>query len=394
MPEGKGWLAAPHYCQFLRAVPCVFCSKDRREQLDDARDLPPLLSDTPAPPSLSKKRMNWRLLLLLAAIFLALLVTLFNILTPPQARANGANQQQQQWQKAFMGAVNNASIRNHLFQLTKEPHVAGTPEDFATADYVFQRFQEYGLAVHYTDYDVLLSYPLHRSLILTAGPIQEPPLELSLKEEPVQGDLYSQNPKVIPTFHGYAPSGNVSGEVVYANYGRLEDFQKLAAMGIDVKGAIVLARYHAIYRGDIVENAANAGAVAAIIYSDPQDYAANYTQEVYPHSQWLPPSGIQRGTVSQGVGDPLTPGWPSTPKAERISASDPEAMLPTIPSLPISAEDAKPILASLGGPVSPAEWHGALDLPQYRLGRGPGVLNLSFIVSLSPPLCSSSVQCL
>jgi N-acetylated-alpha-linked acidic dipeptidase len=302
--------------------------------------------------------------------------------------------QQQQWQKAFMGAVNNASIRNHLFQLTKEPHVAGTPEDFATADYVFQRFQEYGLAVHYTDYDVLLSYPLHRSLILMAGPTQEPPLELSLKEEPVEGDLYSQNPKVIPTFHGYAPSGNVSSEVVYANYGRLEDFQRLVAMGIDVKGAIVLARYHAIYRGDIVENAANAGAVAAIIYSDPQDYAANYTQEVYPHSQWLPPSGIQRGTVSQGVGDPLTPGWPSTPKAERISASDPEAMLPTIPSLPISAEDAKPILASLGGPVSPAEWHGALDLPQYRLGRGPGVLNLSFSVSLSPPLCSSSVQCL
>ncbi|KAH8934801.1 hypothetical protein BDL97_18G103500 [Sphagnum fallax] len=377
MPEGEGWLAAAHYCHLLRAVPCVFCSKDRREQLDDARDLPPLLNDTPAPPSLSKKRMNWRLLLLMAAIFLAVLVSLFNILMPARARANGANQQQQ-WQKAFMGAVNNASIRNHLFQLTKEPHVAGTPEDFATADYVFQRFQEYGLAVHYTDYDVLLSYPLHRSLILTAGPTQEPPLELSLKEEPVEGDLYSQNPKVIPTFHAYAPSGNVSGEVVYANYGRLEDFQKLAAMGIDVKGAIVVARYHAIYRGDIVENAANAGAGAAIIYSDPQDYAANYTQEVYPHSQWLPPSGIQRGTVSQGVGDPLTPGWPSTPKAERISTSDPEAMLPTIPSLPISAEDAKPILASLGGPVSPAEWHGALDLPQYRLGRGPGVLNLSF----------------
>lgn len=91
MPEGKGWLAAAHYCQFLRAVPCVFCSKDRREQLDDASDLPPLLNDTPAPTCLSKKRMNWRLPLLLAAIFLALLVTLFNILMPAQARANGAN---------------------------------------------------------------------------------------------------------------------------------------------------------------------------------------------------------------------------------------------------------------------------------------------------------------
>jgi hypothetical protein len=91
MPEGEGWLAAAHYCQLLRAVPCVFCSKDRREQLDDARDLPPLLNDTPAPPSLSKKRMNWRLLLLMAAIFLAVLVSLFNILMPARARANGAN---------------------------------------------------------------------------------------------------------------------------------------------------------------------------------------------------------------------------------------------------------------------------------------------------------------
>ncbi len=287
--------------------------------------------------------------------------------------------QQQYWQQEFIGSVNNASIRNHVFCLTKEPHVAGTPEDFATAEYVFQRFQDYGLSAHYTDYDVLLSYPLHRSLILSA-PTKEP-LVLSLKEKPVEGDVYSSNPKVMPTFHGFSPSGNVSAEVVYANYGRLEDFQKLENLGINVKDAIVIARYGLIYRGDIVENAALAGAVAVVIYSDPQDYAANYTQGVYPHGRWLPPSGTQRGSVYKGLGDPLTPGWPSTPDAERISLTDPETMLPTIPSLPISAEDALPILASLSGPTSPAEWHGALDLPQYRVGRGPGALNFSFIVS-------------
>jgi N-acetylated-alpha-linked acidic dipeptidase len=287
--------------------------------------------------------------------------------------------QEQYWQQAFIGSLNNASLRNHLFHLTKEPHLAGTPEDFATAEYVFQRFQEYGLSAHYTDYDVLLSYPLHRSLILSV-PTKEP-LTLSLEEKPVEGDPYSSNPKVTPTFHGYAPSGNVSAEVVYANYGRVEDFQKLVELGINVKDAIVIAKYGSIYRGDIVENAAQAGAVAVIIYSDPQDYAANNTEGVYPDSKWLPPSGTQRGSIYRGIGDPLTPNWPSTPDAERISVSDPEAMLPTIPSLPISAEDALPILASLSGPVSPANWHGALDLPQYRVGRGPGVLNLSFCVS-------------
>jgi N-acetylated-alpha-linked acidic dipeptidase len=116
--------------------------------------------------------------------------------------------------------------------------VAGSPEDFAT---VFQRFQEYGLSAHYTDYDVLLLYPLHCSLILSV-PTKEL-LMISLKEEPAEGDHYSSNPKVMPTFHGYAPFGNVSAEVVYANYGRVEDFQKLAELGINVKDAIVIAKY-------------------------------------------------------------------------------------------------------------------------------------------------------
>jgi N-acetylated-alpha-linked acidic dipeptidase len=152
-------------------------------------------------------------------------------------------------------------------------------------------------------------------------------------------------------------------------------------LGINVKDVIVIARYGLIYWGDNVESAAQAGAVAVVIYSDPEDYAANYTQGVDLDSQWLPPSCTQRGSVYKGLGDPLTHGWPSTPNAERISLSDPQTTLPTIPSLPISAEDALPILASLSGPISPAEWHGALDLPHYRVGRGPRALNFSFSVS-------------
>ncbi|CAM6061032.1 unnamed protein product [Sphagnum tenellum] len=129
--------------------------------------------------------------------------------------------------------------------------MAGTPEDFATAEYVFQRFQEYGLSAHYTYYDVLLWYSLHCSLILSV-PTKEP-LMISLKEKPAEGDHYSSNPKVMPTFHGYAPLGNVSAEVVYANYGRVEDFQKLAELGINVKDAIVIAKY-SIQRDPLTTN--------------------------------------------------------------------------------------------------------------------------------------------
>ncbi|CAM6033301.1 unnamed protein product [Sphagnum compactum] len=158
--------------------------------------------------------------------------------------------------------------------------------------------------------------------IFLLSPAKEP-IVLSLKGKPGLGDVYSSNPKVMPTFHSFSPSVNVNAEVVYANYGRLEDFQKLGKLGINVKDVIVIAR---------------------------KDITL------------------------------------------RPSLSDPQTTLPTIPSLPISAEDALPILASLSGPVSPAEWHGALDLPHYRVGRGPRALNFSFSVKLFSCI-ATFVQC-
>lgn len=256
--------------------------------------------------------------------------------------------------------------------------MAGTRENFNTAQYVETSFKEYGLDAHHKDYDVLLTYPLHRSLVLSQ-PDHEP-VEFLLKEGAIPSDIYTNNSKVIPPFHAYAPSGNASAEVVYANYGREEDFLMLAQIGVKVQGAIVIAKYGSIYRGDIVENAAQAGAVAVVIYSDPFDYRKNGSQNYYPESKWLPPSGVQRGSVYTGIGDPLTPGWVSEPDAERLSVDDPAAMMPRIPSLPISAEDALPILKSLGGPVAPVKWQGALELSEYKLGRGPGRLNISYVV--------------
>lgn len=278
----------------------------------------------------------------------------------------------------FIESIDNTSIGNHLKHITKEPHVAGTPENFATAQYVESSFKGYGLDAHHKDYDVLLSYPLHRSLVLSQPDYG--PVEFLLKERAIPGDPYTNNSKVTPPFHAYAPSGNTSAEVVYANYGQEEDFRKLSQLGVKVEGAIVIAKYGKIFRGSIVENAAQAGAVAVVIYSDPFDYAKNGTQGYYPDSQWLPPSGVQRGSVFRGVGDPLTPGWASESGAEKLSVDDPATMMPRIPSLPISAEDALPILKSLGGPVAPVEWQGALELSEYKLGRGPGRLNISYVV--------------
>eukprot|EP01018_Ginkgo_biloba_P002095 Gb_06073 [translate_table: standard] len=281
--------------------------------------------------------------------------------------------------KQFLKMGCNVTIEKHLKRLTDKPHVAGTPENFETAEYVLNTLRGYGLDAHYRDYEVLLSYPLSRqlSLSLAGGHM----MQFELRERELEGDPSSKSSKAVPPFHAHSPSGSVAGEVVYVNYGGIEDFSRLYKLGINVSGAIVIARYGMVFRGDIVRNAAEAGAVGVIVYSDPQDYAANGTEGYYPESKWLPPSAVQGGTVFQELGDPLTPGWPSVLNSERLSDDKLRALLPSIPSLPISAENARVIINSLGGPVAPPHWHGALDLPVYRLGRGPGVLNLTYVAN-------------
>ncbi|KAH7293098.1 hypothetical protein KP509_28G011800 [Ceratopteris richardii] len=266
----------------------------------------------------------------------------------------------------------NDTISHHLYHLTRHPHVAGSYNDFqTTASYVLSAFQQYGLSAHFTDYEVLLSYPLSRSLTLFF-PNGTSIYTAQLEEA---DDLTQEDPNVIPTFHAYSPSGDVISEAVYVNYGRAEDYRVLEDLGINLKGAIVIARYGKIFRGDIVNLAAKAGAAAAIIYSDPFDYAEGGKKGFYPDSAFLPPYGVQRGTVFRELGDPLTPGWPSTLHSERLHTS---SELPSIPSLPISALDALHILQSSGGPVAPPSWHGALDISDYHVGRGPTLLHFSY----------------
>jgi N-acetylated-alpha-linked acidic dipeptidase len=257
--------------------------------------------------------------------------------------------------------------------LTAEPHLAATPEDRKTAEYVAAKFRADGFETQIVPYRVLLNQPKtvrveawdESGHLLTSGPTPE-----HLADDPAADD-----PRVVMPFNGSSGSGDVSGQAVYANYGRQEDFNELAARHIDLHGKIVLCRYGQNFRGVKVYLAEQRGAVGVILYSDPQDdgYAKG---DPWPIGPWRPETGVQRGSVQylfKYPGDPETPGVASTldlPDSARIPNPDgPGGSQPHIVSIPLSYHDAAPILAALKGPGAPQSWQGALPF-HYHLGPG------------------------
>ncbi|XP_058722349.1 probable glutamate carboxypeptidase LAMP1 [Vicia villosa] len=278
----------------------------------------------------------------------------------------------------------NVSISNNLEILTHRPHIAGSEANNEAAAYVVSVLTSCNILSHVTSYDVSLTYPLSRSLVLTksSSESESSSISFNLSQQVYEGDPYADvADEVVPTFHAYAKSGTVVGSVVYANYGRVEDYLKLKEIGINVSNTVVLAKYGKIFRGDIVRNAYEEGAIGVVIYSDRKDYGGGGGgSKWFPDEKWLPPSGVQVGSVYRGTGDPTTPGWASSDACERISKDEVEKSgdVPLIPSLPVSGEDGEKIIRSIGGPVAEDDWQGSKDAPTYRVGPGPGILNLSY----------------
>jgi N-acetylated-alpha-linked acidic dipeptidase len=271
----------------------------------------------------------------------------------------------------FMVVPDPKLAEEHLRILTQAPHMAGTPEDKATADYVARKFREAGLETEIVEYRVWMNYPAEISVDVTspAGVTMHGPTR-----ERVNGDPYQDDPRVVTPFNSMSPSGDVEAEVVYANYGSPDDFQKLEQMKIDVRGKIVLVRYGQNFRGVKVFVAQEHGAAGVLIYSDPADDGWRHGDK-YPLGPWRPDTGVQRGSIGymfQFPGDPTTPGIasvPSLPDSKR-TPPDQSAQLPKIPSTPLSYADAWPILEHLGGPDSPRDWQGSLPFT-YHVGPGP-----------------------
>jgi N-acetylated-alpha-linked acidic dipeptidase len=283
---------------------------------------------------------------------------------------------EQATESRFLGVPDSKLAEEHLRILTKVPHMAGTVEDKATADYVAQKFRDAGLDTEIVQYKVWMNYPAEIKVDMTAPPGVE---MHGPTRERVDGDPYQDDPRVVMPFNGMSPSGDAEAEVIYANYGTPEDFDKLDKMKIDVRGKIVLVRYGQNFRGVKVFVAQEHGAAGVIIYSDPADDGWKRGDK-YPEGPWRPDTGVQRGSVGymfEFPGDPTTPGvasLPSLPDSQRISPQQ-SAQIPKIPVTPLSYHDAWPVLQHLGGPDSPREWQGALPFT-YHVGPGPAKLKM------------------
>jgi N-acetylated-alpha-linked acidic dipeptidase len=278
------------------------------------------------------------------------------------------------WEQKFRSLPDRDRIRADMQRLSARPHHVGSPYDKDNAEWLLAQLKSYGLDAQIEEFSALFPTPQSRSLELL-GP---EPFKAKLQEPAIAVDPTSgQTSEQLPSYNAYSRDGDVTGRLVYVNYGRPEDYEVLDRMGISVKGMIVIARYGMSWRGIKPKVAAQHGAIGCILYSDPRD-DGYYRGDAYPDGPMRPAEGVQRGSVMDMPiypGDPQTPGVGAVPGAKLIPLDKVETIT-KIPVLPISYADAIPFLKSLGGETVPETWRGGLPFT-YHFGPSTAQAHLA-----------------
>ena len=280
--------------------------------------------------------------------------------------------EQKQIEQKFDAQLSAQRIGQTIKELSSKPHHVGSVGGKEVADNILNKFKTYGWDAKIETYQVLFPTPKTRVLEMVSPTVYK----ALLKEPGLKEDATSNQDDQLPTYNAWSADGDVTGELVFVNYGLPEDYEKLESLGIDVKGKMVIAKYGHSWRGIKPKVAQEHGALGCIIYSDPKD--DGYVQgDVYPKGAFKNEYGVQRGSIMDMViypGDPLTPGIGATENAKRLDRSEATNLL-KIPVLPISYHDAQPLLMALEGPVAPAEWRGGLPFT-YHVGPGKAKVHL------------------
>ena len=284
-----------------------------------------------------------------------------------------------EWEEKMRAIPKPENLRENMKRLSAEPHHVGSAYDKQNAEFILEQFKSWGFNARIEEFDVLFPTPKERVVEL----IEPTRFRAQLKEPEIAEDPDSGDAGQLPSYNAYSGDGDVTGQLVYVNYGVPADYEELAKQGVDVKGKIVIARYGASWRGIKPKVAYEHGAIGCLIYSDPRD-DGYYQGDVYPLGPYRPEQGVQRGSVMDmpiHPGDPLTPGWGAVKGARRIAREESDVIM-KIPVLPISYGDALPLLKALGGPVAPEAWRGALPIT-YHIGSGPARVHLKTVFDWS-----------
>ena len=278
-----------------------------------------------------------------------------------------------QWEQKFKELPQADRLREDMRRLSARPHHVGSPYDKDNAEWILAQLKSWGLDAQIETFDTLFPTPKERSLELL-----EPVKYTAKLEEPALpvDPTSDQKNEQLPVYNAYSIDGDVTAPVVYVNYGSTEDYKELERLGVSVKGAIALARYGLTWRGIKPKIAAEHGAIGCLIYSDPHE-DGYFQGEVYPKGPMRPPLGAQRGSVMDMPlypGDPATPGIGAVPGAKKIPLNEIQT-LTKIPVMPISYEDATPLLKNLNGALVPPAWRGSLPFA-YHVGPGPAKAHL------------------
>lgn len=313
---------------------------------------------------------------LIIAVFVIALFS--NLLYPSSDKSLlGFNEKQAENQFAleskFDSYLKAENLRTWMEHLSARPHHTGSPYDKENAEYIAGLFRSWGYQTEIEEFKVLFPTPKTRVVELVAPEKYQAELsEPAIAEDRTSGQQSEQ----LPTYNAYSIDGDVTGELVYVNYGIPKDYEELKLRRVDVRGKIVIARYGASWRGVKPKVAAEHGAIGCIIYSDPNGDGF-YQGDVYPKGGWRNENSVQRGSVmdfTEHDGDPLTPFIPATENAKRIPREKSNAIT-KIPVLPISYKDALPLLKALTGHVAPEKWRGNLAVP-YHIGPGAAKVHL------------------
>src|SRR3972149_791721 len=300
---------------------------------------------------------------------IAVLALIFPLIFPTAAPA-----QPQDWESRFRSLPNQENLREYMKRLSGRRHHLGSPYDKENAEWILAKFKEFGFDAKIEIFDVLFPTPKERAVELLepvrfSAILREPPE----KVDPTSG----QSDEQLPSYNAYSVDGDVTGPLVYVNYGIPEDYEKLDRGGNSVKGAIGIAGYGAWWRGIKPKLAAEKGAIGCIIYSDPRQ-DGYFQGDVFPEGPYRNKDGVQRGSgmdMPLYPVEPLTPGIGATEKARRLALKDVKTFT-TIPVLPISYGDAQPLLTALKGPVAPEPWRGSLPIT-YHIGPAPARVRLN-----------------